>query len=123
MPDQAGLPVLPELSEITPGDRILLQYAALADLTSKMLTAARIEDWDALVTLEAECAAQVVTLQRAEPLSALSAIQNENKAALIVRMLADDGAIRVLVAARMAQLSNQIHSTGTERKLSRAYGA
>jgi hypothetical protein len=38
-------------------------------------------------------------------------------------MLADDGELRRLVAARMAQLSNQMNSASTERKLSRAYGA
>jgi flagellar protein FliT len=102
--------------------RIILSYEALAGITGKMLAAARMEDWDSLVTLEAECAAQVVTLQRAEPLAALSAGQRQQKAALIVRMLADDGAIRPLVSARMAQLSNQMHSASTERKLSRAYG-
>jgi flagellar protein FliT len=104
-------------------ERIILSYDAMAGITGKMLAAAQSANWDSLVTLEAECAAQVVTLQRAEPLTALSAGQRQQKAALIVRMLADDGAIRPLVAARMAQLSNQIHSTGTERKLSRAYGA
>jgi flagellar protein FliT len=119
MPDQAGLGDRPET---TAQDRILLRYEALAGVTSTMLNAARAEEWDALVTLEGECAAQVTALQRDEPLSTLSIEQNSQKAALIVQMLADDDAIRPLVAARMAQLSNQIHSTGTERKLSRTYG-
>jgi hypothetical protein len=45
--------------------------------------AARSEDWDGLVTLEADCAAHVKALQRDEPQAALSAGQNAQKAALI----------------------------------------
>jgi flagellar protein FliT len=121
-----------DLLEMQPQDRILLQYEALAGVTSTMLAAARIEDWDALVTLEAESAALVTTLQRdeallalqqGEALATLSESQRQQKAALIVQMLADDGELRQLVAARMAQLSNQMHSASTVRKLTRAYGA
>ncbi len=120
-----------DLLEMQPQDRILLQYEALAGVTSTMLAAARIEDWDALVTLEVESAALVVTLQRNEALlvlqqdealMAFSASQSQQKAALIVQMLADDGELRQLVAARMKQLSNQMHSASTVRKLTRAYG-
>jgi hypothetical protein len=70
------------------------------------------------VTLEADCAAHVKALQ-----AALSAGKHAQKATLIAQMLADDEEIRPLVAARMTQLSQQMHSTSTERKLSRAYGA
>jgi flagellar protein FliT len=116
-----------DLLEMQPQDRILLQYEALAGITSTMLAAARIEDWDALVTLQAESAALVTTLQRDEALQSeapatLSASQRQQKAALIVQMLADDGELRQLVAARMKQLSNQMHSASTVRKLTRAYG-
>ena len=94
----------------------------MATITRAMLAAARTEEWDSLVTLEATCAAQVATLQQDEPLVALSKQQSKRKAVLIAQMLADDGQIRVLVAARMTQLSHQMHSASTERKLSRAYG-
>ena len=103
-------------------ERIIFSYESMAGITGKMLAAAHAANWDSLVTLEAECAAQVANLRRDEAKAALSASQRQQKAALIVQMLADDGAIRPLVAARMTHLSNQIHSTGTERKLSRAYG-
>jgi hypothetical protein len=61
-------------------------------------------------------------LQKGEAPATLSASQSQQKAALIVQMLADDGELRQLVAARMTQLSNQMHSASTVRKLTRAYG-
>ncbi len=97
-------------------------YQALAAITGAMLAAARAEDWDLLVALESDCAAQVAALKQAEALTALSSRQNKQKAALIEQMLADDGELRPLVAARMAQLSHQMSSASTQRKLSRAYG-
>jgi flagellar protein FliT len=110
---------------------IIALYEAMADVTSQMLVAARSENWDVLVTLEATCAAHVATLQRDEPalgLSlgldlALSSQQIQQKAALVAQMLADDAEIRQLVTARMVYLSNQSNSASTERKLSRAYGS
>ena len=103
-------------------DRIILLYLALADVSGKMLAAARAEHWDSLVMLEVECAAQVAALRSDEALASLSGQQNQTKAALIIRILADDGELRQLLAARMAQLSNRMHSASTERKLLRAYG-
>ena len=112
-----------DMQDLAPQERIALLYEAMAGVTSAMLAAARAEDWDRLVTLEATCAAHVATLKRDEPLVVLSVQQSEQKAALLTRMLADDGELRRLIAARMTQLSNEMNSTNTERKLSRAYGA
>jgi flagellar protein FliT len=102
-------------------------YQALAAITRAMLGAAHAEDWDLLVALESGCAAHVATLQREEQLlllaeQPLSMQQSARKASLIEQMLADDGELRRLIAARMAQLSNKVSSARTERKLSRAYG-
>jgi flagellar protein FliT len=108
---------------MAPQQRIIALYEAMAAIASTMLAAARAQDWDALVTLEAESAAHVATLQREEPLVVLSVQQRERKAALIEQMLADDGELRRLIAARMEQLSNEMNSANTERKLSRAYGS
>jgi flagellar protein FliT len=112
-----------DMHELAPQQRIALLYEAMASATSAMLAAARAEDWDVLVTLEAACAAHVATLQQGEPLAVLSAQQRERKGALVKQMLADDVELRRLIAARMAQLSNEMSSANTERKLSRAYGA
>ncbi len=107
-------------------ERILSQYAAMAGITGQMLAAARAEDWDGLAALETQCSALVSALQQDDALAAMSALtpqQRQQNAALIGQMLADDGEIRSLIAARMTHLSNQMHSASTERKLSRVYGA
>jgi flagellar protein FliT len=124
---------MPEMTDMDMAqqERIILRYEAMAAITGAMLAAARTEEWDTLVTLESDCAAQVAALKREEPslsseqhlpMQQLSMQQRERKASLIEQMLADDGALRQLIAARMAQLSNKVNSTRTERKLSRAYG-
>ena len=118
-----SMPDMHDTRDIKQQERIIALYEALSGATSAMLAAARAEDWDVLVTLEATCAAHVAALQRDEALTALSAEQNDQKAALITQMLADDGELRRLIAARMTQLSNEMNSAHTERKLSRAYGA
>jgi flagellar protein FliT len=132
MPEMLAMPEVTEVTEVTslPAMQDLAQqapgvgrYQALAAITRAMLAAARAEDWDNLVALEATCAAMVKSLQQGEMLAPLSSQQEERKATLIEQMLADDGELRRLVAARMAQLSNQLHSTSTERKLVRAYEA
>ena len=123
MPEMPEMVEVTGVTEVTPSDRILSLYAALAGVTGQMLAAARAEDWDALVPLEANCAAKVQALQRNEAGTVLSDKQGKKKTALLAQMLADDEDIRPLVAARMTQLSQQMNSTSTERKLSRAYGA
>ncbi len=115
-----------EMSDLAQQESIIALYATLAGTARAMLAAARAEDWDLLVSLENDCAAHVAALQREEPLlpvQQLSEQQRARKGELLTRMLADDGELRRLIAARMAQLSNKMSSASTERKLSRAYGA
>ena len=97
-------------------------YEAMAAITEAMLAAALAEEWDQLVALEIECAAQVVALQRDEPQVILSKPQQQRKAQLIAQMLAADADIRRLAGARMTHLSDQISNDSTARKLSQAYG-
>ncbi len=110
------------MPDIGQADRIIAQYEAMAAVTSKMLAAARAQDWDLLLMLETECAAHVATLKRDEPLVVLSKQQSQQKGELITRMLAEDGELRRLMAIRRTELSNELNSANTERKLSRAYG-
>ena len=114
------------MADMAQQDRIFLLYQAMAGVTGKMLAAARAQDWDGLAALETQCSALVSALQQDDALAASSALmptQRQQNAALIGQMLADDGELRSLIAARMTQLSNQMHSASTERKLSRTYGA
>ena len=47
-------------------DQTIALYVSVADITSKMLAAARNSDWDGLCTLEADCASQVRMLKSIE---------------------------------------------------------
>jgi flagellar protein FliT len=114
-----------EMTDPAQQESVIDLYQALAAITRAMLGAAHAEDWDLLVALESGCAAHVATLQREEQLLLLAEqplSMQQRKASLIEQMLADDGELRRLIAARMAQLSNKVSSARTERKLSRAYG-
>lgn len=114
---------MPDTAAMASQEHIIALYEAMADVTSAMLAAARAENWDVLVTLEATCAAHVTTLQRDEPLAVLSKQQSKRKHTLVTQMLADDGELRRLAKAGMAQLSTIMNSVNTEWKLSKAYGA
>ncbi len=60
---------------------------------------------------------------RAKPPVPLTGESRVRKVQIIKKILADDREIRNLTEPWMAQLSRLINSTGTERKLSQAYGA
>ncbi len=53
----------------------------------------------------------------------LTGVSRARKVAIIKKILADDKEIRNITEPWMNKLSMLINSTGTERKLNRAYGA
>ncbi|RZI42079.1 flagellar protein FliT [Herbaspirillum sp. HC18] len=103
---------------------ILAIYESVADITDKMLAAARTGDWEQLAALESHCSSQVEILkkndQQRQPLTPLA---REKKTRIIKKILEDDRQIRDITEPWMAQLSAMLKSTGAERKLSQAYGA
>lgn len=102
---------------------VISLYETVAVITDQMLVAARQGDWDRLVELESRCASHVETLRQGEPPVPLTGDSRVRKVRIIQKILADDREIRNLTEPWMAQLSRLINSTGTERKLSQAYGA
>lgn len=103
---------------------VIALYETVADITDKMLAAARLGDWDQLAALESRCTSQVeIIKQKAEPREVLSPVAREKKTRIIKKILQDDREIRTITEPWMAHLSALINSTGTERKLSRTYGA
>ena len=104
------------------GQEVLLEYAAVADLTGQMLAAAEAGDWDHLVVLERACTAHVDTLKRSEAAVELNPSGRQAKIDCIRRILADDRRIRDLTMPWMAQLSALINNSGAERRLANAYG-
>lgn len=103
---------------------ILAIYETVADLTDQMLSAARTGNWEQLATLESRCSDQVEILKRNDaPQQPLSPVAREQKIRFIQKILEDDREIRNITEPWMAQLSAMMSSTGTERKLAKAYGA
>ncbi len=102
---------------------VIYLYENVATITDQMLAAARIGDWETLAALESRCADQVNILKTGEPPVPLTGVGRERKVAIIKKILADDKEIRNITEPWMNKLSMLINSTGTERKLNRAYGA
>jgi flagellar protein FliT len=102
---------------------VITLYENVADITDQMLAAARNSDWDKLAVLESRCTSQVEKLKAGEAPVALTGVARERKVQIIQKILADDREIRNLTEPWMAQLSQLIRSTGTSRKLNKAYGA
>ena len=103
---------------------ILAIYESVADMTDRMLAAARLGDWEQLAALESRCSSQVAVLRQhdtARP--ALPPAERERKARIIRKILEDDRQIRDITTPWMARLSAMIASKGTERKLNKAYGS
>jgi flagellar protein FliT len=115
-------------------DQAIALYESVADITSKMLAAARNSDWEGLGTLESDCASQVRMLKSVESaataenaekgvlLTDLTDATRLRKRTLIEQILADDREIRHLTESWMAQLSNLLNRGRVERQLLTAYG-
>lgn len=104
-------------------EQIISIYEAVSDLTGQMLEAARVRDWENLAELESHCAGHVSTLKASEPALPLTGESRAKKIRIIHQIMAHDREIRNLTEPWMAQLSAMMSNAGTERKLSRAYGA
>ena len=101
---------------------VIALYETVAVITDKMLLAARSGDWEELAVLESHCASHVEILKQGEPPTPLTGETRLRKVQIIKKILADDRAIRDIAEPWMARLSQLMQSSGTERKLSQAYG-
>ena len=101
--------------------QVLDTYETMRVLTARMLIAASNGDWDELATLERQIGRHVQRLKDKEAQVVLADAGRLRKVALIRQMLEDDRKIRDLAMPWMAQLSQLINSTGTERRLANAY--
>ncbi|GIZ52693.1 flagellar protein FliT [Noviherbaspirillum aridicola] len=103
---------------------IISLYESVADITDKMLAAARTGDWEQLAALESKCSSQVEIIKRNDsPREPLTPTAREHKTRIIKKILEDDRQIRNITEPWMARLSKLMNSAGVERKLAQAYGA
>lgn len=102
---------------------IISIYETVAVITNQMLEAAKNGDWEHLAELESRCTSQVEIIKNDDSPPLLTGMVRERKVKIIQKILADDREIRNITEPWMAQLSLLMNSSGTERKLSKAYGA
>ena len=99
----------------------IVVYETVAGLTKQMLLAAKQQDWDSLIELEADCAKHVATLKVTESALPLPSDIHARKLASIKSILADDREIRNIVSPWMVRLNSLMGSIHMENKLTRAY--
>jgi flagellar protein FliT len=103
------------------GPALLDRYRALADVSGRMLLAARNGDWDAVIALDADYTARASAVTDAA-LPPLPPPLAADVAALIRKLMAEEGELRMLLGPQLAHLSSMLSDAGAQRKLAGAYG-
>ncbi|MDO8702250.1 MAG: flagellar protein FliT [Undibacterium sp.] len=102
---------------------LISMYESVAEITDRMLNAARVADWDLLAELETDCSSTVENLKSNEFPSELPPEIRDRKIQIIKKILADDREIRDITEPWMMQLANLMKSSESNRLLSQTYGA
>lgn len=102
--------------------QIVARYTRMADASSRMLSAAREDDWDEVCAVEQECAAIVAELSRMGDLSPSDPELRQQKLGLMKRVLADDAEIRLLSQPWLRKLEAILRAPDMATRLGRAYG-
>ncbi|MCX7221073.1 MAG: flagellar protein FliT [Burkholderiales bacterium] len=97
-------------------------YENVAEITDRMLNAAKSADWDLLTELERTCYTRVQEIQNKDTNLELPLEIKNKKIAIIKKILADDKEIRDITEPWMLQLSKLMKNSESNRKLSQSYG-
>jgi len=96
-------------------------YETVAEITEQMVDAAQDNDWQLLARLEARCTMQVQVIKDNNDPIELARDERAQKVSVIKRILDGDRKIRDITQPRMAQLTEMMRRSSTQRKLARAY--
>lgn len=88
--------------------RLLQRYEALAQVSRRMLEAAREDDWMQVARLETRCGELIDDLRAAMRLETLSAEEQRQRIAYLRHMLADDAEIRARAEPWLTQLEKLV---------------
>jgi len=99
---------------------IIEDYQRLSKITEQMRNAAATGEWDNLIELEKRCSLEVEALKPRDVVPTDEASRKQ-KAALILKMLADDKAIRSYTEPWMRQLERIMQSARSEQRVQHAY--
>lgn len=97
-------------------------YENVAEITDRMLDAAKSADWDLLTELEMDCYTRVQEIKNNDSNEELPLEIKNKKIAIIKKILADDKEIRNITEPWMLQLSKLMKNSESNRKLSQSYG-
>ncbi len=103
--------------------QIVERYRRMADASGRMLSAARVDDWDEVCKVEKECAELVSELARMGDLAPVDPTLRSQKLELMKRVLADDAEIRLLSQPWLRKLDTMMRGPATIDRLNRTYGA
>jgi flagellar protein FliT len=90
-------------------------YRAIEDSSSKMLDAAKAEDWEQVVRFEGACAVLIEQLRYRAAEEELQPEERKEKARIMQRILRNDAEIRYLTEPRLTQIEHMIN--GAQRVL------
>lgn len=99
---------------------IIEDYKRLSSITEQMRSAAAAGEWDDLIELEKRCSQEVEAIKPHDVVPTDES-ERKQKAALILKMLADDKAIRSYTEPWMRQLERIMQSARTEQRVQNAY--
>lgn len=116
------MPHEPDMSH-TDSQHVLRAYERLAEVTSRMREAAALEDWETVMSLEAECAGLYSSVLTADDSCATDSAYQQRKAELICKLLDDDAQIRGQISGELTRIWRLIHGRERVEQLSSAYGA
>ena len=88
--------------------RLLQRYETLAQISRRMLDAAREDDWAQVGRLELRCAQLIEELKAALKLASLSAVEQRQRIAYLRTILADDAEIRARAEPWLTQLEKMV---------------
>lgn len=109
------------LKPVMDGGDVIDSYQRLLTFSNNMLAHARNDDWAALIESEMVYVAEVEKLQNYEIDAMLDENQQEEKLALLEKLLEQDKEIRERLLARRQELEKLISSASQKKKVEDAY--
>jgi len=103
-------------------DSPLAIYAAMKDISTKMVDAAKASDWENLTKLEQGVASMRDSLMSKSERASLSAEDRKARMALIQGILANDREIRRYTEPWMEELKQYLGASANEARVRAAYG-
>jgi flagellar protein FliT len=101
---------------------VLATYERLAQVTSRMREAAASQDWDAVMSLESECAVLYAGVLKPDEDRIEDSRYQQRKSELICKLLEDDADIRERISGELTRIWRLIHGRNRVEQLSAAYG-